>query len=84
MVSGIPQGSDLGPLLSILFTAEKWKDLENKTILFADDTTLYAKFASSSNCIYAAYSLKRDIFKIQLWCSTWEMNLSPRKHTQSL
>ena len=40
VVSGVPQGSVLGPLLSILYTSELFSILENKLIGYADDSTL--------------------------------------------
>ena len=41
----------LDPLLLILYNADMLNDLENKIILYADDTTLYADVASPSDCI---------------------------------
>ena len=60
VVSGVPQGSVLAPLLFILYTAGMWNDLENKIILHADDTTLYAEVVSPFDHISVANSLNRD------------------------
>ena len=79
MVSCVPQGSVLGPLLFILYTADIWNDLENKMISYADDSILYAEFASLSNRMNVANSLKKDLAKIQSWCSMWGMKLNPFK-----
>ena len=39
--SNIPQVSVLGPLIFVLYSADMWNDLQNKIILYADDTILY-------------------------------------------
>ena len=69
VVSGVPQGSVLGLLLFILYTAGMWNDLENKIILYANDTTLYAEVALPSDCVNVANSLNKDSLKILSWCS---------------
>ena len=79
VLSGVPQGSVLGPLLFILYTADMWHNLENQLIAYADDATLYASINSPIDRVPVADSLNRDIAKIELWCKRWGMKLNPTK-----
>ena len=42
VVSKVPQGSVLGPLLFILYTSELFLIVGNHMVTYADDTTTYA------------------------------------------
>ena len=42
ILSGVPQGSVLRPLLFVIYTSDMWQSLENKLIAYFDDATLLA------------------------------------------
>ena len=48
-VSGVPQGSVLGPLLFILYTSEMFELVENRLYAYADDSTLLAVVRKTAN-----------------------------------
>lgn len=79
VVSGVPQGSVLGPLFFIIFTSDLGISLENELISYADDTTLFSSIQSPSNREEVAASLNRDLAKINSWCQLWGMRLNANK-----
>ena len=83
VVSGVPQGSVLGPLLFILYTHDMWFGLENLLVAYADDATLIAVVPAAAGRHLVSESLNRDLAKISAWCSLWGMKLNPSK-TQSM
>ena len=60
VLSGVPQGSVLGPTLFLIFINHVVHDLRSKYCLFADDLKLYI----ASTC--SSYSLSSDILQCDL------------------
>ena len=83
VISGVPQGSVLGPLLFLIYTADLGCNLENKLVQYADDSTLMCSVRSPDDRVAASDSLCRDLSKIQQWCKRWGMKLNTKK-TKSL
>ena len=79
VVSGVPQGSVLGPLLFRLCTSELFSILENKLIGYADDSTLMAVVPSPSVRVAVAESLIRDLGRVSDWCDLRRMKLNASK-----
>ena len=79
VVSGVPLGSVLGPLLFLLYTTELFSIVENKLIGYADDSTLIAVVPSPGVRVTAAESLSRDILKVSECCDLYGMKLNASK-----
>ena len=79
VVSGVPQGSVLGMLLSLLYTSELFFILENKLIGCADDSALMAVVPSTGVRVTVAESPIRDLGRVSEWCDLWGMIFNARR-----
>ena len=68
MVSGVPQGSVLEPLLFILRTSEIFHFVENHIVGYADDTTIYAVIPRLLSRPQVIESLNQDLAANDSWC----------------
>ena len=72
VVSGVPQGCVLGPLLFLLYMSVLFCILENKLIGYADDSTFDGSCAMPwHNRVAVAESLIRDHGTVSEWCDLW-------------
>ena len=74
VLSGVPQGSILGPLLFIIYINEL-PDICNSgsnLFLYADDAKLYKHILNSQD----KDVLQNDLIKLKLWADNWLINLN--------
>ena len=75
VVSGVPQGTVLGPLLFLLFINDLPDCVQSKTRLFADDCILYRRIKSQQDCDL----LQDDLNQLAVWEKKWGMAFHPDK-----
>ncbi len=75
VLSGVPQGSVLGPCLFLMYINDMPENLASKTRLFANDTIVYFTISSQTDC----NTLQSDLDKLQKWEEEWLMAFNPDK-----
>ena len=77
VLSGVPQGTVLGPLFFLVYINDISKDLTpgTKIRLFADDSLLYRTIRSQADCEI----LQKDLNTLQKWEKLWKMEFHPGK-----
>ncbi|RUS70397.1 hypothetical protein EGW08_021841 [Elysia chlorotica] len=73
VLSGIPQGSVLGPFLFVVFVNDLPNCVHSTTFLFADDTKLTTRVPGG------AQTLQDDLDSLQQWSSIWQLKFNAEK-----
>jgi hypothetical protein len=69
VVSGVPQGSVLGPLLFLVFINDIDHAVSNKLLKFADDTKVVGRVSSAHD----VSMLRTDLHNLYSWSEDWLM-----------
>ncbi|CAH8875329.1 unnamed protein product [Trichobilharzia szidati] len=75
VLSGVPQGTALGPLLFLLYVNEVLKILTSSSLLFADDIKIWKTVNSSDDRLV----LQNDLDKLTEWANLWSMEINSKK-----
>ena len=77
VLSGVPQGSILDPLLFLVYVNDLPQCISDESTLamFADDTKCYRPVRDLSDC----RELQNNLNNLANWCTVWQMNLNQSK-----
>ena len=75
VLSGVPQGSVLGPMLFLAFINDLPSCVSSSVRLFADDTIMYRPIKSPND----TGILQTDLEHLDKWSETWQMDFHPSK-----
>ena len=75
VVSGVPQGSVLGPLFFLLFVNDLPDWMKTNIRMFADDTKIWTQLS----CPEDAANLQEDLDMLSSWSAKWLLKFNPVK-----
>ena len=75
VLSGVPQGTVLGPLLFLLCINVLPDKLQKMPRLFADDCIVYSSGSTTDHIS----SLQKDLKQLEHWQNMWQMSFNPSK-----
>jgi len=75
MLSGVPQGSVLGPILFLLYVNKLPSWILSSIEMFADDTKVWRVIETDLDCA----ALQLDIDALLKWSDQWLLRFNPQK-----
>ena len=75
VLTGVPQGTVLGPLLFSLYINDITEDIDSELRLFADDCVCYREIKDTEDTV----KLQEDIDRLGCWARSWGMRFQPVK-----
>jgi hypothetical protein len=75
VLSGVPQGSVLGPVLFLVYINDIDSGLISKLGKFADDSKLLKGIRSQADII----DIRQDLLKLEQWSENWQMQFNSQK-----
>ena len=75
VLSGVPQGTALGPLLFSLYINDVTTDIDSEIRLFADDGVYYREIKGTEDAV----KLQEDIDCLGSWARKWVVRFQPVK-----
>jgi len=75
VLSGVPQGLVLGPVLFLIFIDDLEGGIKNTVYKFADDTTVLAQVQRDAERKF----LQEDLDKLTEWTKKWQMSFNTKK-----
>ena len=79
VLSGVPQGSVLGPILFLAFINDIPETCSDGSAvkMFADDVKLFSEIASQS--FIPSISLQSSLDNLSVWSGIWQLSINPSK-----
>ena len=75
VISGIPQGSVLGPILFVIYINDLPDEVNSSVFLFADDTKIFNQIKSFGD----ACMLQQDLDSLECWSQKWLLRFNTDK-----
>lgn len=75
VLSGVPQGSVVGPLLFLIYVNDIHLNIHSTVRLYADDMVLYRQIT----CLDDSVILQNDLLSLCDWCNRWQMEINVSK-----